>query len=142
MRGPCTRQSTYATECRLLPPRPSPGTQAQLRHWKLTFVKLWEWVRHEASSAPARIVPVIFTDLNQQLGRVNRPPVIDDSIGQFQPGPETEVGQRVHRDLLNMEIMAPNTYYDLGFSFYGLRESRSRIDYFMTPQSLLPLVRR
>eukprot|EP00959_Pyramimonas_sp_CCMP1952_P085224 1781726-Pyramimonas_sp.AAC.1 len=38
--------------------------------------------------------------------------------------------------------MAPSTYYDLGFSFYGLRESRSSIDYFMTPQSLLPLVRR
>eukprot|EP00959_Pyramimonas_sp_CCMP1952_P360354 7545959-Pyramimonas_sp.AAC.1 len=58
-RGGCVDLVQGSLRMRLIvayfPPRPSPGTQAQLRHWKLTFAELWEWVRREASSAPARI---------------------------------------------------------------------------------------
>ncbi|CAK0896190.1 unnamed protein product, partial [Prorocentrum cordatum] len=121
------------------PPRPNgPG---QHRAWRHGCQRLWSWVLTAVHDVPSRVTPILFTDLNQGLGRRARQPFTDTSIGPHQGGDETEFGRHVHDQMLRYELTAYNTHADAGYTYYGPNRSRSRIDYFIGPDNVTEIIK-
>ncbi|CAK0868886.1 unnamed protein product, partial [Prorocentrum cordatum] len=121
------------------PPRPNgPG---QHRAWRHGCQRLWSWVLTAVRDVPSRVTPILFTDLNQGLGRRARQPFTDTSIGPHQGGDETEFGRYVHDQMLRNELTAYNTHADVGYTYYGPKRSRSRIDYFIGPDNVTEIIK-
>ena len=73
---------------------------------KQYIVRLWAWVGHVLSLAPARCVPVLCTDANARLGRGTRVP----SVGTFDAVAENFNGEQLRELLTEHHMVATNTF--------------------------------
>ena len=105
---------------------------------KQYIVRLWAWVGHVLSLAPARCVPVLCTDANARLGRGTRVP----SVGTFDAVAENFNGEQLRELLTEHHMVATNTFFPAGDTYFGNFGRNSRIDYVCIPQSMLQAVER
>ena len=105
---------------------------------KQYIVRLWAWVGRVLSLAPARCVPVLCTDANARLGRGTRVP----SVGTFDAVAENFNGEQLRELLTEHHMVATNTFFPAGDTYFGNFGRNSRIDYVCIPQSMLQAVER
>ncbi|CAK0831696.1 unnamed protein product, partial [Prorocentrum cordatum] len=121
------------------PPRPNGAGHHQ--RWKAGCRRLWSWVLQTLTAAPARVTPILFTDLRQGLGRRSRHLYTDNAIGSYHASDETEFGRFIHDQLLTRQLTAISAHIDVGNTYYGPNKARSRIDYFIGYDNPMEIVK-
>ncbi|CAK0901252.1 unnamed protein product, partial [Prorocentrum cordatum] len=90
---------------------------------------------------PIRVMPILFTDLNQGPGRRSRQRRTDNAIGSYQPSDETELGRLIHDKFLTHQLTAINMHIDVGNTYYGHNKARSSINYFIGHDNFMEIVK-
>ncbi|CAK0804554.1 unnamed protein product [Prorocentrum cordatum] len=121
------------------PPRPNGAGHYQ--HWKAGCRRPWSWVPQAHTDIPIRVMPILFTDLNQGPGRRSRQRRTDNAIGSYQPSDETELGRLIHDKFLTHQLTAINMHIDVGNTYYGHNKARSSINYFIGHDNFMEIVK-
>ncbi|CAK0799309.1 unnamed protein product [Prorocentrum cordatum] len=90
---------------------------------------------------PIRVMPILFTDLNQGPGRRSRQRRTDNAIGSYQPSDETELGRLIHDKFLTHQLTAINMHIDVGKTYYGHNKARSSINYVIGHDNFMEIVK-
>ena len=87
---------------------------------------------------------VLGLDLNDGLGVkiINGQECLDtdETVGECQPGIQGEAGDRLRAIMKLNKLCAVNTFHNAGMTFWSHHGSRTKIDYKLIPQALLPRV--
>ncbi|CAK0851510.1 unnamed protein product [Prorocentrum cordatum] len=90
---------------------------------------------------PIRVMPILFTDLNQGPGRRSRQRRTDNAIGSYQPSDETELGRLIHDKFLTHQLTVINMHIDVGNTYCGHNNARSSINYFIGHDNFMEIVK-
>eukprot|EP00959_Pyramimonas_sp_CCMP1952_P255519 5337164-Pyramimonas_sp.AAC.1 len=117
------------------PPRSS--SARNIRAWRTTCRQLRAWIKEEFDTAPGRITPIVFAEMNMRMGRKGREIIVDSNLGPFQAAHEDEVATVVRKAYSDSHMSFLNSFFDLGHTYDDLKGARSPIDYFLGPRALL-----
>ena len=109
---------------------------------KHTTVELLTWASELVATMGHRVLPVVFTDANARLGYVRGALDSSGAVGPCEPDEENLNGELFRQFLEAQHLIAVNTHYESGCTFYGNHGHASRIDYIAIPQAMLPVVQR
>ena len=120
-------------------PTPSSGSSS---HTKSTIDAIIDWGHKTIQGAPTRCTPLVFADVNSDMGLVGRgsqtTPVASNSVGTVGLRRESHAGMMFRRMLEMEHMIAVNTFH-MGLAnptYFGADNHSSRIDFIGIPDSL------